>query len=203
MKNRIMLFLVAAMVLAVPASAQQLFDFLGQANVPAAVGGSLSLYSVMNDPVPETTPLPLDFSNYEYTLVVTDLIMDSESGINQFYSGGTITIYEDNSSLADYAVPASFVDGTPILVGTFTTLTRTMFTTTLGTVSGNLDWNGGTRVIEIAPADQLNWAFLSGINARPESVESGYSEQWDGKVEPHTPIVDTETLLWGSFKAMF
>ena len=45
--------------------------------------------------------------------------------------------------------------------------------------------------------------FLSGVNARAENVEPGYSEQWDGKVEPQGPIVDTENVSWGSLKAMF
>ena len=78
-----------------------------------------------------------------------------------------------------------------------------MFTSTLGTVSGNLDWYGGSRLDEIAPDDQQNWAFLSGVNARAENVEPGYNEQWDGKVEPQGPIVDTENVSWGSLKAMF
>lgn len=202
MKNRIILFLVAAMVLAVPASAQQLFDFLGQASVPATVGGTLSLDSVVRDPAPDTTPIPLDFANYEYTLVVSGLVLDSD-GMTQVYSGGTLTIYADNTTAADFASAGSFSDGTAILVGTITTLNRTMFTSTLGTVSGNLDWYGGSRLDEIAPDDQQNWAFLSGINARAENVEPGYNEQWDGKVEPQGPIVDTENVSWGSLKAMF
>ncbi len=195
-------FLVIAMALAMPAAAQQLFDFNGQATVPTTLGNSLTLDSVLRDPAPEITPLPLDFANFEYTLVVDGLVLDSDD-MTQMYSGGTIAIYQDNVTTADYAVPGSFTDGTAILTGTITTLSRTMFTSTLGTVTGTVDWNGGTRLNDVAPADQLNWAFLSGINAREENTVTGYSEQWDGKIEPQDPIVANEKILWGSFKAMY
>jgi len=197
-----MVLLMAGLVLAVPASAQQLFDFLGQADVPAMAGGSLALDSLLRDPAPETTPIPLDFANFEYTLVISGLVMIAD-GSTQTYAGGTVTIFEDNGTAADYGVPGSFTDGTAILSGTITHLERTMFTSTLGTVTGSLDWTGGTRVDEIAPQDQVGWAFLSGINARETSVEPGYSEQWDGKIEPEAPIVDNEEVLWGSFKSFF
>lgn len=200
MRMKITLLALAALALAAPASAQQLFDFNGQTNVPAAIGDDLTMFSVVFDPAPGTTPIPLDFGSYEYTLVITGLNLDSVSGIQSFYSGGAIAIYEDAATAADYTAPGSFTDGTAILTGTFTNLTRTKFTATLGSVNGFVDWTGGTRLNDIAPEDQDQWPFLSGINAN--FAEAGYDEEWDGKVEPSDIIVDNEIRSFGSVKAL-
>ncbi len=201
MRTRITLLLVALLLIAVPASAQQLFDFLGQTVVPGDVGGMLNMDSVVRDPAPATTPIPLDFANYEYTLVVRDLVLDID-GSPQVYSGGMLVIYEDNTTVADHANPATFSDGTAILIGAITTLNRTMFTATLGSAAGWVDWTGGTRLDDIAPADQLGWPFLTGISRHDGNVEAGYDEQWDGKVEPEEPIVEVTPMSWGSVKAL-
>jgi len=201
MRTRINLLLLALLLIAVPASAQQLFDFLGQTVVPGSVGGMLNMDSVVRDPAPGTTPILLDFANYEYTLVVTDLVLDTDSS-PQIYSNGTLVIFEDNTTAADYTNPATFSDGTAILSGTITTLNRTMFTATLGSAAGLVNWTGGTRLDDIAPVDQLGWPFLTGISRHDGNVEAGYDEQWDGKVEPEEPIVDVTPMSWGSVKAM-
>ncbi|MEN8006963.1 MAG: hypothetical protein ABFS42_08100 [Candidatus Krumholzibacteriota bacterium] len=205
MRTRITLLLLALLLVAVPASAQQLFDFLGQAVVPGIPGGMLNMDSIVNDPAPGTTPIPLDFANYEYTMVITNLQLISGDGTSaspQNYANGTLTIFEDNGTAADYANPATFSDGTAILIGTITTLNRTMFTATLGSAAGWVDWVGGTHLDDIAPVDQLGWPFLTGISARSTVIEPGYDEQWDGKCEPEEPIVDVEEMSWGSVKAL-
>jgi hypothetical protein len=205
MMTRITLLLLALLLVAVPASAQQLFDFLGQAVIPGNPGGALSMDSVIRDPSPGTTPIPLDFANYEFTLVISDLTLMSGDGSvedPQNYMGGTLTIFQDNTTAADYANPATFSDGTAILIGTFTTMSRTMFTTTLGSAAGSVDWTGGARLDDIAPSDQLGWPFLTSISARAENVEPGYDEEWDGKCEPEEPIVDVTPMSWGSVKSL-
>lgn len=200
MRTKITMLLLALVLIAAPASAQQLFDFLGQADVPDQVGGTLSMYSIMPEHMaPIEPPLPLDFDNFQYTLVVTGLTLDVDGAV-QTYSGGTVTMYEDAGTAADYAALGTFTDGEVILSGNVTLLTRQMFTATIGTVSGNVDWTGGTQLNEFAPADQLGWTFLSGVSAR--NFEPGFDEVWDGKVEPQGPIVDTEKTTWGSLKAL-
>ena len=203
MKKFVILMIAAlAVTLPVTAQAQQIFDFLGQAQVPTGVGGSLTMYSVVNDPAPAETPIPLDFANYQYTLVVAGLVLDVD-GSPQEYSGGSITIFEDAGTAADYALPGTFFDGTAILTGTFVYLNRTMFTATLGTASGDVDWTGGTRLGDIAPQDQTGWPFFSGINALASQVVDGYDERWDGKVEPTDPIVPNEISTWGGVKSLY
>ena len=204
MKSRITLLALALLLMAVPAAAQQLFDFLGQTAVPVGAG-VLNMDSVVRDPAPGTTPIPLDFANYEYTLVITNLSLVSGDGsiVNpQSYSNGTLVIYEDNTTAADYANPATFSDGTAFLIGTINTLNRTMYTPSLGSASGTVDWNGGSNLDDIAPVDQLGWPFLSGISSRVDNVEAGYDEEWDGKCEPLEPIVDVTPMSWGSVKAL-
>ena len=205
MRRQLLALCVAAAVIGLPslAAAQQLFDFFGQANLPANVGGSLSMFSEVRDPAPGTTPIPLDFANYDYTLVIEDLVLDSEDASGQVYSGGSITIYEDNGTAADYANPGSFTDGTAILVGVVTLANRAVLIGTIGTVNGSVDWTGGTRIGDIAPDDRNNWALLSGTNSSATQTEPGYDEAWDGKVEPQEPIVPNEETSWGRLKTDF
>ncbi len=170
--------------------------------MPGAVGGTLSMNSVVFDAPPATTPIPLDFVNFQYTIVIDGLVLDVD-GMTQVYSGGTFTLYEDAATAADYANGATFADGTAILSGVITSLNRTMFTATLGTLNGFVDWTGGTRLNDIAPLDQLGWPILSGISRRAADVQPGYDENWDGKVEPTQPIVGNESLSWSELKKLF
>jgi hypothetical protein len=114
------------------------------------------------------------------------------------FSGGTITIYEDAGTAADFGNTATFVDGTPILVGEVA-LDRTMFTATLGNASGEVDWTGGTRIGEIPVPLRLDWNFFCAVNVN--SALPGFDEQWDGKVEPAEPIANDD-VSWGGLKLM-
>lgn len=196
------LCLVLCVVAVGPASAQQYFDFNAQVLVPTTIGGDLTLYGVINNNGQIDTPLPLDFANYEYTIVVTNLTLLS-TGFTQQYAGGSVAIYEDTSTPADYGSTATFSDGVAILSGDLVSLGRTMFTSSNGSVSGTVDWTGGTRLSEIAPADRLGWSFLSGVSTRTTVTLAGYDENWDGKTEPQVPIVPTEDPDWGQVKSRF
>lgn len=200
MRNKLLFLGVLVLALAAPAQAQQLFDFNGQADLPAGVNGVLTMHSVVFDAAPATTPIPLDFANFEYTLVITDLTLDVD-GPTQQYSGGSIALYEDNGTAADYNNPATFIDGTAILTGIIPNLSRSVLLGAIGTVSGTVDWTGGTRLNELAPPDQLNWSILSGTNLN--NALPGYDDAWDGKVEPQEPVVGNERSTMGILKARF
>ena len=79
------LLLVVALVgmLAAPqlASAQQWFDFNGQTLLPAMLGGTLTSYSIVANGGVDT-PVPVDWDNYEYTIVITGLTLDIECLVN-------------------------------------------------------------------------------------------------------------------------
>ncbi len=200
LKATITVLVLASLPMA--ANAQQLFDFNGQAILPAGVGGTLTMFSEVFDASPATTPLPLDFANYQYTLVIEGLMLDVD-GFTQQYSGGTLTLYQDASTAADFANMATFTDGEAILVGTFVNLSRTVFPSGVGSVAGTVDWTGGTRLDDIAPEDQPGWSFLSGTNNGADQTLPGFDEQWDGKVEPRDLIVGDEASSFGSVKALF
>ncbi len=204
MKTRSMILLALALAVASPltAQAQQLFDYLGHAEVPGDVGGTLTLRAVLTDPAPVATPVPLDFDAFQYTLVVTGLVLDVD-GQTQSYSGGAIALYEDAATPADPADPASFADGTPVLEGVVTSLSRTMFTATLGSVQGSVDWTGGASFADLAPLDASDWHIFSGVNARAGTAPDGYDETWDGKVEPGDTSVADESLRWSDIKRMY
>ena len=202
--KKLLLIMALMVVVGTPglASAQQWFDFNGQTLLPALVGDALTSFTVVNNNGVIDTPLPLDFDNYQYTLVITGLIMDVDNGDlgGKTFSGGMIAIYEDNATPADYTNTASFVDGTPLLTGTFQVFNRIMFSSSSGSGSGYVDWTGGTRIGEFAPADQLNWTFVVAISNRSSVTEPGYDENWDGKVEPIEPVVSGESMSVGQLK---
>ena len=205
MKTRLLFLAIVMSIFLLPgaAMAQQLFDFYGMVVLPTAEGEALTMHSVIRDASPATTPLPLDFANYEYTIVVKDLILDSDSTV-QVYSNGAIAIYQDDMTVATYGDEGSFTDGTALLTGVVTALNRNWIPDfPLGSVSGVVDWTGGTEIGSIAPEDQIGWVFLAATNSRSSTVEVGYDEAWDGKVEPIEPIVGTQKLTWDALKAMF
>lgn len=196
--------LVLALAIPSMASAQQVFDYTGHATEYSQAGDQVSMYSVLFETPGFVTPLPLDFDNFEYTLVVEGLNLDSVVGTalsTYNFSGGTITLYEDASTPADYADPSTFTDGTALLIGTINALPITLFTPTLGSSDiGSFDWTGGTNVDDFAPADQLDWVFVVTVSS---PTEAGYFQKWDGKVEPREPVVDNDTASWGELKNEF
>lgn len=205
MKN-LLLTALAAVVLAAPATApaqSQWFDFNGQTLLPDAVGGTLTMVSKITNNGTVDTPLPLSgVINDRYTLVISGLQLLSDDGVNQTYSGGTIQIIEDDATPADFTDASSFSDGIVILEGSFTQFTRSDFGS-LQVGNGSVDWTGGSRIDEIAPADRLAWAFVVSISNRASVLEPGYDENWNGKVEPGEPIVDADVQTWGQIKRSY
>jgi len=203
MKSIVTLLLALAVAAAAgPASAVQMFDFDAQAVLPANPGEAAEAYGIVvnGDAVP--APLPLDFAQFQYTVVVTGLILDS-AGASSFFSGGTVAVYEDSSTPANWSDPASFTDGTAILVGILDGFQHTMLTATLGDGHGAVDWTGGTRLNDLAPEDQTGWPFLTLVSRSATQVEPGYTEKWDGKVEPTEEVVANEAMSWSAVKAIY
>jgi hypothetical protein len=206
MMKQLWLTLVGAALLALggasTATAVEIFDFDAQVVTPVAVGDELSLHGriVNGNQVP--APISLDFATFEYTVVITGLRLDVDGTVQQ-YSGGTVAIYEDAATAASYGAPETFSDGVAILTGTVTTLDRILFTSALGSANGSVDWTGGSRFGELAPAATTGWALLSSISRSPSLVEAGFDEQWDGKVEPHGDVVKADPGSWGAVKARF
>lgn len=184
------------------ATATQLFDFDGQAKLPTTAGSAAEVYGVIVNGNAVATPIPLDFANYQYTVVVTDLILDA-TGPTSFFVDGNVAIYQDAGTPADWADPATFTDGEAILSGTMAAFQHTMLTSTLGNGQGTVDWTGGTRLNDLAPSDQSDWPFLTLISRSATQVEDGFDEKWDGKIEPREVVVGSESRSWSGLKAAF
>ncbi|RPH93040.1 MAG: hypothetical protein EHM68_16265 [Lysobacterales bacterium] len=199
-KTTLTLLLLGHLAFAASASAVQLFDFDAQAVMPAGTGSAAVVYGRIVNGSAVATPLPLDFANYEYTIVVTGLVQDT-AGATSLFSGGAVAIHQDAATSADWATPSSFSDGTVILSGTLAAFQRTMLTATLGSGAGAVDWTGGTMLNLLAPADQTGWPFLTSVSRAASQVQPGYSERWDGKVEPREEVVSTERRSWSELKA--
>ena len=203
MKSFVILTLaLCQIVMAGHAAAAQFFDFDAQAKMPTTIGSSAEVYGIIVNGTAVDTPLPLDFANFEYTVVVTGLVLDS-SGTTSMFSNGTVVIYEDAATTADWTDSASFSDGVAILSGTLATIQHTMLTVSLGNGQGMVDWTGGSRLNDLAPADQTAWPFLTAISRSATQVEPGYTEKWDGKIEPTVEVVATELQSWSGLKVLF
>ena len=111
------------------------FDFNGYANFANVAGPSATvlLASVLTNNGVVPTPIPLDFTNNQYTLMGQGTL-NSVSGITERYGNATIQIYADpigSGTPADYGNLATFTDGTMILGGSFDGfLNRNTFTRT-------------------------------------------------------------------------
>ena len=130
--------------------------------------------------------------------MVDGVILDSESGGDQFYSGGTISLYEDDSTPADYANPATFSDGTALLSGTFTVLNRSDAAVVgAGQRLRRLDrWEPDRR----SGSGGSHGLGLLRVRASAAEAMAGYDENWDGKVEPREPVVSTDSKSFGGLK---
>lgn len=204
MRSRIAMLTLALLLMVVPAFAQadQIFGFHGQAVVPDQIGGTLTMNGVVYDPpVPFTTPLPLDFANFQYTLVISDAELTID-GIPDQYTGTVVAIYEDDLTPADYADPSTFADGTAILIGSMPVLNHRLgFLNPLtGTFYGQVDWTGGSRLDDLAPEDQAGWFLDGSLSRNADDVEPGYTEAWNGKIDPPRFIVGSQLRTWSSVR---
>jgi len=202
MKSCAALMALAALVVcsSVQASDPPNFDFSGYAQIPGSVGGTLILRSVLvnNGVVP--TPIPMDFTTKQHTLVASGTLT---AGSPQPYTPATVDLYSDaisGGTAANYASPGTFTDGEHILSGVFDgPLSRSTFTSTLGSFIGKVNWTGGTRLGELSVTN--GWPFGGGWSRRVSGIPAGYQEAWDGKVDFNA--VGVELSPWGAIKNLF
>ena len=178
------------------------FDFNGYTIVPAAIGGTLTMRSVLTNNGVVPTPLGLDFINYQYTVVVVGTLA-STAGRNQYYSPATLEMWSDlkvGGTAANYATPATFTDGTLILAGVFDgNLTRITYLTTLGNFIGKVNFTSGSRLGDLVTPN--GWPFAGGWSRTISGIPAGYQENWDGKIDL-APIA-VEPQKWGGVKELF
>ena len=162
------------------------------------------------------SPLTSNTTLNEYTYVVSGLTSTGYSTVSSFriisYSSGTITIYEDSKSTgttADYGTsppngvaPATFTDGTPILVGTLTNF-QFVLNTANGTGSFEAVFNatGGTQFSNFPLNQRAGWTF-SGSSGNALNIPEGYAHQIDGQTFLNAPVASRRTT-WSRLKAAY
>ena len=220
-----LLFLAACAVPAVaPAVRAQslLFDYVGfdyeSPNPNPTVFGEPGSSYVGLGTVPGVfAPLVANPALYEYTYVMQGLTPTSNvplggTFVKIDYAPGTITLYEDaisGGTTADYGVdppnataPASFTDGTAILVGTLTNFQIVLDTSNgTGSFEAVFTVTGGSQLGNFPLNQRVGWTF-SGSTGNALNIPHGYAHQCDGQTFLNAPVA-ARRVSWGHLKAGF
>jgi hypothetical protein len=162
-------------------------------------------------------PLVSDQTNFQYTYYFDGLVASTLSTSGPFvivnYVGpGTLTVYEDSrtsGTAADYGTnppngvaPPTFIDGTPILVGSITNF-QYVYNTVTGSGSFNSDFTatGGTQFGNIPVNQTQGWTF-AGTTTNTTSIPTGYDHQVDGQTFLKPPL-PTRNDTWGGIKRRY
>lgn len=196
------LAILTMLLIAAPASAGGVFDFLGEADLPPGVfAGPLTMVGQLHDPAPLLSPLALDFGTNSYTICLQCDQMTSDTGTVKTFAPCVVSLHENPLNDSDYTDPAGFCTGTTILSGTMDSLTRTTLLAWLHNVSGSVSWTGGTMFGDLNPLEHAGWALLCTANSNSPHA-ANMDEVWDGKIE-REDIVGNEDGSFGAVKALF
>lgn len=151
---------------------------------------------------------PVDTATNEYTVVIDNLsiagvIPMGGGNFQTIWTGGSVRVYEDPAKNASYGAPATFTDGTLILIGgPYASFVRLRYSTGIGSFAGDFDWTGGTRRGELTPCTASNaWRTFGGLSNRV-TLPPGYIEAWDGQFFPNCPVA-VERGTWGAIKSLY
>jgi hypothetical protein len=204
------------LLMAVPASADTIYNFLKQGygyiegNTPGSLAGGVGLLEPLQ---PENPPFNFDYTGYQVTWVIKDMVLTSYSQVSIFrnyqFAGGTIGIYEDADFDLNYgASPATGIatgsDGTAALTGAMSTaviLWNTM--TNTGTFNGYCTFTGGSRLGQLGDLAMLEWQIFDGLSANTGvNVPPGYQSRWAGRIFT-TETVATESSSLSQIRALY
>lgn len=218
--------LALTLLAAVPALGQAEFTFEGfAAYVPTAemVGTSMTVYGIANAPVSAPTPVPTDFNNFQYTIMIGPMVSTAYAfnmGLankHWVFGPGMLAIFEDpiaGGTAADYANPATFTDGVMIVQaaidpGWFMDLDNPIGFGYSGAGIGTCDIVGGSQYafLDMLNYNLNNWTFAGTGIAEPWppfiSVPPGYEHVFGSKVIFNTEPTANENLSWGQVKSLY
>jgi len=180
---------------------------------PEQVGTVVTVVGKLEPPVGFTYPLPLDFVTNEYTFYFQSTIIDVQVEpvtTTYTYDDADFLIYEDPSQNADYGTnppngtcPSTFTDGTLILQGTLSSLTRIDYNFGFPgpSVVADCTFNGGSRLGELPSAS--DWTFHGGLSSDPGlGIPTGFQRNWATKIV-YSGQVPTGASTWGGIKALY
>lgn len=211
MRTLLTIVFILSMITVVSSSAQTQFSLYGFSyfTPPEGVGTVTTVVGLLEPPVGFSYPIALDFGNNEYTFYFQATIASVTPGpvtTTIGYSDAAFFIYQDPSKNATYGVlppnataPASFRDGTVVLSGTLSDLTRINYNMGFPepTVVGACDFTGGTRLGELS---QTAWTYHGGLSSNPLlGIPTGYRHRWATKMVPSTAVPVQEST-WGAVK---
>ena len=190
------------------------FDYESPNPNPATFGEPGSGYVGLGTVPFLFAPLVSNTTLNEYTFVIQGLSPTSVTPVGSMeiidYSTGTVTIYEDakaggtpgtftpNPPNAD--VPASFTDGTAILVGSLTNFQLIVDTSTgVGSFEAVFTAIGGSQLGNFPLNQRTGWTF-SGTTGEALNIPEGYAHQIDGQTFLSAPVA-TRRASWGQLKA--
>jgi hypothetical protein len=180
---------------------------------PEGVGTQATLVAQLDPPYGFDYPMTVDFSTNEYTFYFQSTIQSISVGpvtTTISYADASFAIYEDPSKNGDYGVnppngtsPSTFQDGTPILTGTLSNVTRIDYN--LGfpepTIVADCTFTGGTKLSELIQGN--NWTLHGGISSNPlAGIPTGYQQSWSLKIVFSGPL-PVEEYTWGGIKALY
>lgn len=216
-----MMLAACAVMTAAPASRADslLFDYVGfdyesPDLLPGEFGEVGSGYVGLGTVPFLFAPLVTNTASNEYTFVIEGLGSTGYTTVGGFriisYDAGTISIFEDplaGGTAADHGTnppntvaPATFQDGTPILVGTLTGFQFLLDTANgTGSFEAVLNVTGGTQLANFPPDQRVGWTF-SGASGNALNIPQGYAHQIDGQAFLNAPTQVRRTS-WGRLKA--
>jgi hypothetical protein len=214
MRTLLTIVFIVSVMSVVGSSAQTQFSMYGFSyfTPPEGVGTVTTVVGRLEPPVGFSYPISLDFTNNEYTFYFQTTITSVTPGpltTTYVYANAALCIYEDPSKNSNYGVsppnatsPSTFRDGTLILSGTLSGLTR--LDDNMGfqepSIVGTCDFAGGTRLGDLTVTE---WTYHGGLSTNPSlGIPFGYRHRWATKMVPATPVTVEETT-WGAVKSLY
>jgi len=194
------------------------FDgYSGFESNPDSVGSVMEIYGTA---ATSECPFPMDSENFEYTAVVTGLVVESFEWDQTnrvktlVFSGGTLSIYEDSETTADYANRETLSDGTLFLQSNIANGWQMTLDDGLdngvysGFAGGTCEFIAGSSLSQIMDSGlpNENWNFNGLSISDPSfffSVPDGYHRFCDLLITSPTDFTSNNSVTWGHMKTLF
>lgn len=227
MLNKQLSLVVILVILAASTFAQVEFTFEGYSKVSPAQdtpGSFIEVYGIACTPLAVPNPIPLDFDNYQYTLCVSGLSIETvdwnqNSGTKEIVlKGGEFSIYKDainGGSLGVWIDSSTFIDGEMILHGLIddgvTMLLSDPFNSGIysGSSIGTCDLDGGSSLdlIESIGYNLIDWGFVGTGISDPHppffTVPEGYDRVFGTRILYQGNPTENNSTTMGQLKNMF
>ena len=206
MKRLLIAFVAVLLIPAAIAGAEQieLYGFTSF-TPPEEIGTVVTVLCFLEPPIGFDYPFATDFTTNEYTFacrMTVSSVLTTPFSVEYEYADADFASYEDPARDGDYAAgPASFENGTPVLVGTLSRIARSddAFGFLEPTMIADCVFTGGVKLDELVQGP--NWTMHGGLSTDPlmHQIPSGYQQAWINKIF-FTGPVSVEDATWSEIK---